>query len=189
MKSITRLLLIALSARLSAQTGWRLVRTSDELTGVADRRLMLRADTMASPADTLAHRHRFDALALVCGERLPSSAGRSLVLFTDESWQQFGAATGYADLRFDGRPEAMPAFVTLIDYGVIAPTGHVAARHMAFLGSESSPYFSRAILTRLLSARTLSVTYRAVGANETLRFHVGELKDALGQLPGCRWSE
>jgi hypothetical protein len=190
MKTLTALLLLAAAGPLAAQAGWRMVPTTDALTGTADRRLVLRADTTPTPGDTtLSHRDRLDAIAVVCGERLPGAAGRSLLLYTTEPWQEFGPTQGYADLRFDGRPEAVHAYLTLLDYGVITPTGRVAPRHVAFLGSEASPYFSSPILARLLAARVLTVTYRAVGAEHTLTFHVAGLPDALGQLSACRWRE
>lgn len=189
-KLLTALLLLAVTGPLAAQTGWRLIPTTDDLTGAADRRLVVRADTTPAPADsTLPHRDRADAIALVCGDRLPGATGRSLLLYTTESWQEFGPAQGYADLRFDGHPEAVHAYLTLLDYSVIAPTGRVAARHVAFLGSQGSPYFSPRILARLLAARTLRVTYRGVGAERTLTFHVAGLQDALRQLSACRWSD
>lgn len=191
MRTLAGFLLVALASPLAAQSGWRLVPTTDPLTQATDRQLVLRADSVAARAtDTAVARHpRIDALVVACGQRLPASAGRSLVLYTTESWQLFGAATGYAELRFDGRPEALPAYLTLVEYGVPSPGGQLAPRHAAFLGAGASPYFSSRLLGRLLAARTLTVSYRGIGTTHTLRFQVGGLREALGRLPACRWSD
>jgi hypothetical protein len=61
------------------------------------------------------------------------------------------------------------------------------ARQVAFLGTDQSPYFSRPLLDQLMAAGKLSVTYRAYGEVRTVSFHPTGLREALPQLPGCRF--
>jgi hypothetical protein len=190
MKSLAALLLVV-AGPLAAQGGWRLVPTTDDFTGASDRRLVLRADsTTTLPGDTATlPRDARDALVVACGDRLPGAGRRSLLIHTTVPWELYGAASGYAELRFDRPPQTLRTYPTLLDYGAITPTGHVVARHVAFLGTDDSPYFSARLISRLLDARTLSITYRVVGGERTLSFHVEGLREALRQLSGCDWTK
>lgn len=187
------LLITALSASLSAQSpasSWRLVETTDDLTAATDRRLIVRADDWPTVRDTAAvEEYRRATIILACGDRLPGSEGRSLLFFAGQPLEPFGRELAYVELRFDGRPTPIKAYLTILDYGdaVVTATGRRATRQVAFLGGDKSPYFSPQLFSQLLAAGKLTVKYRAYGAEQTVSFRLTGLREALPQLPGCRW--
>jgi hypothetical protein len=93
------------------------------------------------------------------------------------------------EFRFDGRRTPIKAFLTILDYGdaVVTPTGRRATRQVAYLGADKSPYFSPQLFSQLLAAGKLTVKYRAFGAEQTVSFRLTGLREALSQLPACRW--
>ena len=167
------LTLFPLAAR-PADSAWRLVETTDDLTGASDRRLILRAENWNAATATA-------TLVVVCGDRIPSSEGRSLLFFAGQPLEPFGNEL-YAELRFDDQPRPIKAYLTILDMVDAHP-----ARQVAFLGTDQSPYFSRPLLDQLMAAGKLSVTYRAYGEVRTVSFHPTGLREALPQLPGCRF--
>jgi hypothetical protein len=169
------LTLIPLAAIRPADSPWRLVETTDDLTGASDRRLILRAENWNAATATA-------TLVVACGDRLPSSEGRSLLFFAGQPLEPFGNELGYAELRFDDQPRPIKAYLTIQDVGDAHP-----ARQIAFLGADQSPYFSRALLEQLMAAGKLSVTYRTYGEVRTVSFHPAGLREAIPQLPGCRF--
>jgi hypothetical protein len=192
-KRLLFLLISALSASLSAQSpgsNWRLVETTDDLTAATDRRLILRADDWPTVRDTRAvEEYRRASIILACGDRMPGSEGKSLLFFAGQPLEPFGRELGYVELRFDSRPTPIKAFLTILDYGdaVVTATGRRATRQVAFLGGDKSPYFSPQLFSQLLAAAKLTVKYRAYGAEQTVSFRLTGLREALLQLPGCRW--
>jgi invasion protein IalB len=58
---------------------------------------------------------------------------------------------------------------------------------VAYLGADKSPYFSPQLFSQLLAAGKLTVKYRAFGAEQTVSFRLTGLREALSQLPACRW--
>ena len=194
LKQLLPFLITALAAGLSAQSpqspGWRLVETTDDLTGATDRRLIVRADDWPSVRDTAAvEEYRRATIILACGDRMPGSEGRSLLFFAGQPLEPFGRELGYVEFRFDGRPTPIKAFLTILDYGdaVVTATGRRATRQVAYLGTNKSPYFSPQLFSQLLAAGRLTVKYRAFGAEQTVSFRLSGLREALPQLPGCRW--
>ena len=175
--SLLLVTLLPLAAVRPLDSTWRLVETADDLTGAADRRLILRADnwhaTGAPDAAITA------TLVVACGDRIPSADGRSLLFFAGQPLEPFGNELAYAELRFDNQPLTIKAYLTIFAYG---------GRQVAFLGSDQSPYFSRPLFDQLTTASTLAVTYRAYGETHHVTFHLGGLSDALSQLSGCRWT-
>ncbi len=190
-KRLLPFLITALCASLSAQSpGWRLVETTDDLTGATDRRLIVRADDWPSVRDTAAvEEYRRATIILACGDRMPGSEGRSLLFFAGQPLEPFGRELGYVEFRFDGRPTPIKAFLTILDYGdaVVTATGRRATRQVAYLGADKSPYFSPQLFSQLVAAGKLTVKYRAFGAEQTVSFRLSGLREALPQLPGCRW--
>jgi hypothetical protein len=189
------LLITALSASLSAQSpasSWRLVETTDDLTAATDRRLIVRTDDWPTVRDTAAvEEYRRATIILACGDRLPGSEGRSLLFFAGQPLEPFGRELAYVELRFDSRPTPVKAYLTILDYGdaVVTATGRRATRQVAFLGWDKSPYFSPQLFSQLLAAGKLTVKYRAYGAEQTVSFRLTGLREALPQLPGCRWPD
>jgi hypothetical protein len=192
-KRLLPFLITALSASLSAQSPastWRLVETTDDLTAATDRRLIVRADDWPTVQDTAAvQEYRWATIILACGDRMPGSEGKSLLFFAGQPLEPFGRELAYAELRFDGRPAPIKAYLTILDYGdaVVTASGRRATRQVAFLGGEKSPYFSPQLFSQLLGAAKLTVTYRAYGAEQSVSFRLTGLREALQQLPGCRW--
>ena len=168
------LTLLPLAAVRPADSAWRLVETTDDLTGSSDRRLILRAENW-NPATATA------TVVVACGDRIPGSEGRSLLFFAGQPLEPFGNEL-YAELRFDDQPRPIKAYLTILDVGAARPT-----RQVAFLGTDQSPYFSRPLLDQLMTAGKLSVTYRAYGEVRTVSFHPAGLREALPQRPGCRF--
>jgi hypothetical protein len=185
----------AVVAPLAAQdSGWRLIETQDEFSGAHDRRLILRARQL--PQRT--HRQSPDAykgasLILACGERLPADSGRTLLFYGGLHLEPFGGREeAYVEFRFSHQPRRMSQYWLLFDYGesVMVPDRSPTGRHLAFIGSEGQPYYSRRFLTDLLSADTLSISYRALGrAAQVVEFDVHGLAAALRQLTECAWPE
>lgn len=186
--SLLLLTLVPLAAVRSLDSAWRLVETTDDLTGASDRRLILRADnwnpTGAPEVATTA------TLVLACGDRIPNADGKSLLLFAGQPLEPFGNELAYAELRFDDQPRPIKAYFTIFDYGqaAVTPTGRRQGRQVAFLGTDQSPYFSRPLFDQLTSSSKLTVTYRAYGDTHRVTFHPAGLQDALSQLPACRWT-
>lgn len=168
-----------LAAVRAADSAWRLVETTDDLTGATDRRLILRADNWsgAAPANGATRA----TLVLACGDRLPNADGKSLLFFAGQPLEPFGNELAYVELRFDDQPRPIKAYLTLTD------VGDHHDRQVAFLGTDQSPYFSGPLFDRLVAAGQLSVTYRAYGDARTVSFHLAGLRDGLARLPGCRW--
>jgi hypothetical protein len=172
------LLIHATAAAQSPPSAWRVVETTDELTAAgSDRRLILRADDWPAQPPTTADGYAGATIVVVCGDRIPNSAGRSLLFNAGQPLQPFGNGLAYAEWRFDQDSVPLRPYLPLLD-----------SKQVAFLGEERSPYFSPRLLGRLLDAGTLTVRYRAFGGNRTVSFHVAGLRAALAQLPGCRWT-
>ncbi len=169
------LTLLPLAAVRPTDSAWRLVDTTDDLTGASDRRLILRAENWNAATSTA-------TIVVACGDRIPSSDGRSLLFFAGHPFEPFGNELGYAELRFDDQPRPIQAYLTILDVGDARP-----ARQVAFLGTDQSPYFSRPLLDQLMTAGKLSVTYRAYGEARTVAFHPAGLREALPQLTACRF--
>ena len=169
------LTLVPLAAVRPADSAWRLVETTDDLTGASDRRLILRAEDWNAATATA-------TIVVACGDRIPSSEGRSLLFFAGRPLEPFGNELGYAELRFDDQPRPIKAYLTILDVGDARAT-----REVAFLGTDQSPYFSRPLLDQLMTAGKLSVTYRAYGEVRTVSFHPAGLRQALPQLAGCHF--
>lgn len=171
-------LLLALVPLTPADSAWRLVVTTDDLTAASDRRLILRADQPSNAT-----------LVLACGDRLPSADGKSLLFYAGQPLEPFGDELA-ADLRFDDQPRSVKTFFTLADYGepILTPGGHRSSRQVAFLGTDQSPYFSRPLFDQLVASGKLSLTYRAFGEQHTVIFHLTGLREALSQLSACRWT-
>jgi len=180
--------LVPLAAARSVDSAWRLVETTDDLTGASDRRLILRADNWnaAGSPDVAVTA----TLVLACGDRIPNADGKSLLFFAGRPLEPFGNELAYAELRFDDQARPIQAYFTIFDYGqaVVTPAGRRGARQVAFLGTDQSPYFSQALFEQLRGAGKLSVTYRAYGETHHVTFHLGGLSDALPQLTACRWT-
>ena len=172
--------LVPLAATHPTDSVWRLVETTDDLTGATDRRLILRADnwsaTVAPNGSTRA------TLVVACGDRLPNADGRSLLFFAGQPLEPIGNELAYAELRFDNQP-TIRAYLTIVEVGDARRD-----RQVAFLGTDQSPYFSAPLFARLLAAERLAVTIRAYGEVRTVAFHPVGLREALGQLPDCRWT-
>lgn len=168
------LTLLPLAAVRPADTAWRLVETMDDLTGASDRRLILRSENWNAVSSTA-------TIVVVCGDRIASSEGRSLLFFAGQPLEPFGNEL-YAELRFDDQPRSIKAYLTIQDVGDARAT-----RQVAFLGTDQSPYFSRPLLDQLIAAGKLSVTYRAYGEVRTVSFHPAGLREALPQLAGCHF--
>lgn len=180
--------LLASASSAAAQSAWRLVQTTDELTAASDTRLILREDAWPTEPPKAADSYRGATLVVVCGHRLPSDTGRTLLFSADQPMQPFGGDFAYVQLRFDSLPQVTKAyFTTLQASGTAAESGRRYTRYVAFLGSQPSPYFSLQIFDRLLAANRLTITYRAYGADRSASFHVAGLRAALAQLAGCRW--
>ena len=186
--AVLLLSLVPLAAVRPLDSAWRLVETTDDLTGATDRRLILRADNwhVTGPPDAATTA----TLVLACGDRVPNADGKSLLFFAGQPLEPFGNELAYAELRFDDQPRPIKAYFTIFDYGeaVVTPAGRRGARQVAFLGTDQSPYFSRPLFDQLLTAGKLSVTYRAYGDNHRVTFHLAGLSDALSQLTACHWT-
>jgi hypothetical protein len=184
------LAILPLAATRPVDSAWRLVETTDDLTGATDRRLILRADDWRNPSGVPADNRPGATLVLACGDRIPSVEGKSLFFFAGQPLEPFGNEQAYAELRFDDQPRPLKTFLTILDYGdaFMTPTGRRVSREVAFLGTDQSPYFSRPLFDRLLAAGKLTVTYRAFGEIRTVIFHLVGLREALPQLQGCRWT-
>ncbi len=193
LKRLLPLLITALSTSLSAQSpasNWHLVETTDDLTAARDRRLIVRADDWPTVRDTTAmEEYRRATIVLACGDRIPGSEGKSLLFYAGQPLEPFGRELAYVELRFDGHPTPIKAFLTILDNGdaVVTATGRRANRQVAFLGGDKTPYFSPQLFSQLLGAGKLAVKYRAYGAEQTVSFRLSGLREALRQMPGCRW--
>lgn len=177
------LTLLPLAAIRPTDSAWRLVETTDDLTGASDRRLILRADHWSAAAGSPNVTTRA-TLVLACGDRLPNADGKSLVFFAGQPLEPFGNAQAYAELRFDDQPSPIKTYFTIQDVADAR-----ASHQVAFLGTNQSPWFSRALFDHLLTAGKLDVTYRAYGEVRRVTFHLAGLGDALPQLPACHWND
>ena len=182
------LTLLPLAAVRPLDSAWRLVETTDDLTGASDRRLILRADNWNATGTPDAANTA--TLVLACGDRIPNLDGKSLLFYAGQPLEPFGNELAYAELRFDDQPRSIKAYFTIFDYGeaVVTQTGRRGARQVAFLGTNQSPYFSRPLFEQLTGATKLSVTYRAFSETHQVTFHVAGLSDALAQLGACQWT-
>lgn len=183
-------LLLTVAASAAAQSTWRLVQTTDELTAASDTRLILREDAWPTEPPKAADSFRGATLVLVCGHRLPSAEGRSLLFSADQPMQPFGGNFAYVELRFDSDSQITKAYFTTLQpgSGIAVESGRSFPRYVSFLGSEQSPYFSPQIFARLLAANRLMIRYRAFSANRTATFHLAGLREAVGKLSECRWT-
>ncbi|HSD32216.1 MAG TPA: hypothetical protein VLB49_09920 [Gemmatimonadales bacterium] len=191
---MTRYLLPALlltTSSAAAQSGWRLVQTTDELTAASDTRLILREDAWPTEPPKAADTFRGATLVIVCGHRLPSAGGRTLLLSADQPMQPFGGNFAYAELRFDSDSTSTKAYFTTLQAssGIAVESGRSYPRYASFLGSEQSPYFSPRIFARMIGATRLTIRYRAYGTDRSATFRLTGLAEALGRLSQCRWTE
>jgi hypothetical protein len=191
---MTRYLLPALlltTSSAAAQSAWRLVQTTDELTAATDTRLILREDAWPTEPAKAADSFRGATLVIVCGHRLPSAGGRTLLLSADQPMQPFGDNLAYAELRFDADSQVTKAYFTTLptSRGVAVESARSYPRYVSFLGSEQSPYFSPRIFARLIAATRLTIRYRAYGTDRSATFRLTGLAEALGRLSECRWTE
>lgn len=192
---MTRLLLPALlltsASSAAAQSAWRLVQTTDELTAATDTRLILREDAWPTEPAKAADSFRGATLVIVCGHRLPSAGGQTLLFSADQPMQPFGDNLAYAELRFDSDSQVTKAYFTTLpaNSGIAVESGRSVPRYVSFLGSEQSPYFSPLIFARLLTADRVTIRYRAFSSDRTATFHVAGLADALRKLSECRWTQ
>lgn len=171
-------LIYATAAAQSPQPVWRMVETTDDLTAAGfDRRLIVRADDWPAAPPTTAAGYAGATIVVACGDRIPNSAGRSLLFNAGQPLQPFGSEMAYAELRFDKDSVPIKAYLTMLD-----------PRRVTFLGEPQSPYFSPRLLDRLMTATTLQVTFKAFGGDRTVSFHIAGLRAALAQLSGCRWT-
>ncbi len=178
MSKLLLALVFLIHSTAAAQSAWRLVETTDELTAAgSDRRLIVRADDWPAVPPTTAEGYRGATIVVVCGDRIPNSAGRTLLFNAGQPLQSFGSDLAYAELRFDKDSIPIRAYPTMLD-----------PRRVSFLGEEQSPYFSPRLLDRLMAATALTVTFRAFGGDRIVSFHVAGLRAALAQLPGCHWT-
>lgn len=181
--------LLLAAGPVAAQSGWRLVQTTDELTAAGDTRLILREDAWPAEPSKAADTYRGATLVIVCGHRLPGADGRTLLFSADQAMEPFGGDFAYVQLKFDSLPQATKAYFTTLQTGTIAAeSGRRYARYVAFLGSEQSPYFSPQIFARLLAASRLTITYRAYGEDRSASFHLDGLREAVTKLAECRWA-
>jgi len=157
---------------LAAQTSkWRLVETQDELSGdsVRDKRLILRADGWTTGGATL---------VVVCGDRIPGDAHRTMLFNAGEPLEPFGGeARAYVEVSFDGGRGWERHYWSLTER---------ASTPVAYVGDEGTP-FSVALFVRLQSARTAIVRYRVIGGDRTARFDLTGLRDELRHLSACTW--
>jgi hypothetical protein len=183
--------LLLTTSSAAAQSAWRLVQTTDELTAATDTRLILREDAWPTEPAKAADSFRGATLVIVCGHRLPSAGGRTLLLSADQPMQPFGDNLAYAELRFDSDSASTKAYFTTLpaSSGIAVESGRSYPRYVSFLGSEQSPYFSPRIFTRLVAATRLTIRYRAYGTDRSATFRLTGLAEALGKLPECRWTE
>jgi hypothetical protein len=172
------LTLLPLAAVRPLDSPWRFVATTDDLTGAADRRLILRADNWNAPGAPDAVTSA--TLVLACGDRIPNVDGKSLLFFAGQPLEPFGNELAYVELRFDDQPRPIKAYLTISAYG--------GGRQIAFLGGDQSRYFSQPLFDQLTSAGKLSVTYRAFSETHRVTFHLAGLRDALSQLSACQWT-
>jgi len=157
---------------LAAQSSkWRLVETQDEVTGdsVRDTRLILRAEGWTTGGATL---------VLVCGDRIPGDAHRTMLFNAGEPLEPFGGeARAYVEVSFDGGRAWERHFWSLTER---------TSTPVAYVGDEGAP-FSVALFIRLQSARTATVRYRVIGGDRTARFDLTGLRDELRHLSACTW--
>ncbi len=171
--------LVPLAAVRPTDSAWRLVETTDDLTGATDRRLILRADNWSAAVPRNGSTNA--TLVVACGDRLPGADGKSLLFFAGQALEPFGNELAYAELRFDDQPP-IKTYLTILEVGEVRRD-----RQVAFLGTDQSPYFSPTLLARLMDAERLSVTFRAYGEARAVSFHLAGLREALPQLQKCHW--
>lgn len=172
------LLVLACSTSAAAQSVWRMVETTNDLTAAGnDRRLIVRADDWPAAPPTTAEGYAGATIVVACGDRIPNSAGRSLLFNAGQPLQPFGSEMAYAELRFDRDSVATKVYLTMFE-----------PNRVTFFGEQQSPYFSQRLLGRLMAATTLKVKFRAFGGDSVVSFHVAGLRAALEQLPACHWS-
>lgn len=183
--------LLLTTSSAAAQSAWRLVQTTDELTAATDTRLILREVAWPTEPPKAADSFRGATLVIVCGHRLPSAAGRTLLLSADQPMQPYGGNFAYAELRFDSDSTSTKAYFTTLpaSSGIAVESGRSYPRYVSFLGSEQSPYFSPRIFARLIAATRLTISYRAYGTDRSATFRLTGLAEALGKLSECRWAE
>lgn len=191
---MTRYLLPALllvTSSAAAQSGWRLVQTTDELTAASDTRLILREDAWPTEPPKAADSFRGATLVIVCGHRLPGAGGRTLLLSADQPMQPFGDRLAYVELRFDADSQVTKAFFTTLraSGGIAVESGRSVPRYASFLGSKQSPYFSPEIFARLIRSTRVMIRYRAYGTDRSATFRLSGLSEALGKLSECRWTQ
>ncbi|HMA44225.1 MAG TPA: hypothetical protein VKO86_09420 [Gemmatimonadales bacterium] len=183
--------LLASASSAAAQSAWRLVQTTDELTAASDTRLILREDAWPTEPPKAADSYRGATLVVVCGHRLPSDTGRTLLFSADQPMQPFGGDFAYVELRFDSDSQTTKAYFTTLPAsgGIAVESGRSVPRYVSFLGSEQSPYFSPLIFARLLTADRVTIRYRAFSSDRTATFHVAGLAAAVVKLTECRWTQ
>jgi hypothetical protein len=190
----TAFLAPCLAALALQSSGWLRVETVDEYTGARDTRVILRAEEWPALRHT-SHPDDYKGATLVvsCGDRVPSSEGRSMLLFAGEPLMPFGGEEqAYLELSFDGQGRREGSYFTIYDFGdmLVRQTGNRSSRHVAFLGTEKSPYYSPELLDKILSSQILTVRYRTFGRDErrTVTFRVAGLQAALSGVEGCDWT-
>jgi hypothetical protein len=175
----------------SQESSIRVARTVDDVTGRADTRVIVVADSQpaltgrGSPSD-----YKGATLIVACGNRVPADSGRTLLLYAGQAFEPFGEGLAYAEVRFDTTGAYRKMDLPIFDYGesVETSTAGRASRHMAYFGTSARPYYSEGFLKSLLAAGTFQVRYRAFGAGwRNVNFRLDGLRASLQSVRGCRW--
>jgi len=171
---------------------WRLLDTRDELTGAVDRRLILRAEGAPARRHTDSpDKYRGASLIVACGERLPADSGRTLLFYAGMPLEPFGGAEhGYAEVRFSDQRSFTDTYLLLLDYGetVVQADRTPSGRHVAFLGSQRTPYYSDSTLRQMIRSERLTVRFRPLGAaSMAVEFDLRGLAAELSHLNPCHW--
>lgn len=150
-------LLLAAGSGAAAQSGWRLVQTTDDAHGRDRHPAHPAGGCLADPA--------------------PESGGL--------------LPRGYVELHINSEPLTTKAYFTTSQAsgGISATTGRSYLGYVAFLGSQQSPYSSLQIFAHLVTAKRLTIRYRAFGTGRTASCHVTDLPAAVVKLAECRWTQ
>lgn len=189
--AVATIIVVTASMATAQESAIRVARTVDDVTGRADTRVIIVAESQPvltirpAPSD-----YKGATLIIACGNRVPADSGRTLLLYAGQALEPFGDGLAYAEVRFDTAGAYRKMDLPIFDYGesVETSTAGRASRHMAYLGTGARPYYSEGFVKSLLAAGTLHIRFRAFGAGwRNVSFRLDGLRGALQSVRACRW--
>lgn len=170
---------------------WRKAAYTNDLTGAAERRLILRSthwhQVPASPSSEI---YFGSTLIIACGDRMVGDSGRTMLLFPGQAFALFGDPPhALVELRFstDAKPSSHELAAHYYHDFFVYENEVVAKEWVAPLADGDHNVYSAPLLAKMLSADSVSIRYNAAHGWISSSFDLRGLGAQLTDLKACKW--